>query len=1026
MSGGSQGHALSWRNLLELLPDGIAIVDHDGRIRHVNTRLQTLSGFTARELIDQPIEILIPDRLRVGHVRDRTAYSERPTTREMGGSVSFTLARRDGSEVSVDVALAPISVDGHDWIVAEILAKDQPGVEAAPTYDIQQFGGAAMVSVAVALAQSEERFRLAFENNMAPMIFTDLEDRVIMANDAFCTLIGRTREELIGFDSVPFTLPDDVGITEESLRAVSSGEAGQSLYLKRYLHKDGRVIVADVSRSAVKDSEGNILHFVISERDVTDRVKRDHMMQLLSEVNRLAIQAVDEAQFLQQLCDLLVSQGNFLLAWVGVATGDAAGGVDILYSAGETDYLFGEMSAWWGTPDSGLGPTGVAIRSGVSSVINDMARHAVNERWGDRARQFGFGSFVAIPARFGDRRAVLAIYDRHTLTFDAMTVQGLEGVVREAQFAVAHVRSVRDTQTALAETTVAVETLMTTERALSQSEQRFRLAFEDNMAPMIFVGLDDKVIAANDAFCDMIGRTREEVLSGNVDQFTLHDESDALGDSTQRSTNAAGQMRYTKRYLHKDGHPIVTDVSKSPARDESGETLYYIISERDVTEERMLTAQIRHQALHDPLTGLANRALFEDRLGQALARVARNGGMGAVLLLDLDDFKGVNDTYGHLVGDQLLKGIAQRFELVTRATDTLSRFGGDEFLYLAEGLTSAAEAADVAIRLLDVLSTPFNFQGVHLDQHASIGIVVWDETNADSTEFIQNVDVALYEAKRGHRGNFAFFTPSMHQKAVHNFALAQELRKSLQHGDLTMHYQPIVELETSVVVGFEALMRWHHPEHGWVAPTVFIPIAEQSQLILELGSFALHDAVSVASSWRDPSSGVEAPYVTVNLSAHQFQNPDLVPLVERSLRSSGLAPHRLILEITEQVALSDVAETLNVISSLNTLGVGVALDDFGTGFSSLSYLTRLQPRIIKIDRSFVSPQVESAQNDTLLEMIVTLGNRLDMTMLAEGIETEAQLERLRSLGCELGQGFLYSRAVPADEASDIVGHIYPL
>ena len=485
-------------------------------------------------------------------------------------------------------------------------------------------------------------------------------------------------------------------------------------------------------------------------------------------------------------------------------------------------------------------------------------------------------------------------------------------------------------------------------------------------------------------------------------------------------------MRYSKRYLHKDGRQIIVDVSKSPARDDSGKTLYYIISERDVTEEQTLTAQIRHQALHDPLTGLANRALFEDRLSQALARVTRNGGMGAVLLLDLDDFKGVNDTHGHLVGDQLLKGIARRFELVTRAIDTLSRFGGDEFLYLAEGLTSAAEAADVATRLLDVLATPFTFQGVHLDQHASIGIVVWDESNADSTEFIQNVDVALYEAKRGHRGNYAFFTPSMHQQAIRHFALAQELRQSLQQGDLTMHYQPIVNLETSVVVGYEALMRWHHPERGWVPPTVFIPIAEQSQLILELGSFALHDAVSVASSWRDPTPGAALPYVTVNLSAHQFQDPDLVPLIERSLKSSGLSPDRLILEITEGVALLNVAETLNVISSLNAHGIDIALDDFGTGFSSLSYLTRLKPRIIKIDRSFVSPQIESVQNDTLLEMIVALGNRLGMTMLAEGIETVAQLDRLRSLDCELGQGFLYSAAIPADDATMMVGHIFPI
>ncbi|HEY5121319.1 MAG TPA: PAS domain S-box protein, partial [Acidimicrobiales bacterium] len=347
-TGSPEDHPLSWRNLLEMLPDGIAIVDHDGRIRHVNLTLQTLSGFGAAELVGHQIEALIPERLRTEHAIDRAEYSEHPTTREMNGPLSFRLARRDGSEVPVDVALAPISVDGHDWIIAEVRSNDESGSGATRPYDIQQFGGAAMVSVAVALAQSEERFRLAFENNMAPMIFTDLEDRVFMANDAFCSLIGRTRDELIGFDSVPFTLPDDVGIAEDSLRSVSEGSESASLYVKRYVHKDGRVIVADVSRSPVRDSEGNIMHFVISERDITDRVKRDHMMQLLSEVNRLAIQAIDETEFLQQLCDLLVSQGDYELAWVGVATGAGNEGVAILCSAGATEYLFGEMTPWWG------------------------------------------------------------------------------------------------------------------------------------------------------------------------------------------------------------------------------------------------------------------------------------------------------------------------------------------------------------------------------------------------------------------------------------------------------------------------------------------------------------------------------------------------------------------------------------------------------------------------------------------------------------------------------------------------------
>jgi EAL domain-containing protein (putative c-di-GMP-specific phosphodiesterase class I) len=255
----------------------------------------------------------------------------------------------------------------------------------------------------------------------------------------------------------------------------------------------------------------------------------------------------------------------------------------------------------------------------------------------------------------------------------------------------------------------------------------------------------------------------------------------------------------------------------------------------------------------------------------------------------------------------------------------------------------------------------------------------------------------------------------MHHQVVNRFSLVQELRQAVASRELAMHYQPIVRLSTNEVVGFEALMRWNHAERGWVPPMEFIPLAEQSDLILDLGSFALHEAAMAASSWRRRHNQTSEPFITVNLSAQQFQDLGLVPLIENTLQTSGLDPRRLVLEITESVTLLNVSETVNVMEHLIQLGIGFALDDFGTGYSSLPYLALLRPRIIKIDESFVSPTTESVRNDTLLEAIVTLGNNLNMTMIAEGIETEAQLERLRHLGCELGQGFLFSPAVPADD-----------
>src|SRR5665213_1582773 len=296
---------------------------------------------------------------------------------------------------------------------------------------------------------------------------------------------------------------------------------------------------------------------------------------------------------------------------------------------------------------------------------------------------------------------------------------------------------------------------------------------------------------------------------------------------------------------------------------------------------------------------------------------------------------------------------ANRLELITRSADTLCRFGGDEFLYLAEGLVSAKEAEVLAERLIRVIAEPYNIAGFLIEQRASVGIVIWDSTCTSFSETIQNVDAALYEAKRNVRGHHVVFTPTMHQNAVSRFSLVQELRHAFNAGDLAMHYQPIADLATSEVVGFEALMRWHHPERGWVAPNDFIPLAEKSDLIVELGSFALRESIREASKWATEDSSSLRPYVTVNLSARQFLDPGLVPTIKRLLRESALPPEFLILEITESVALIDIDETLKVLEHLGNLGVGIALDDFGTGFSSLSYLARLNPRIIKIDQSFV-------------------------------------------------------------------------
>ena len=781
----------------------------------------------------------------------------------------------------------------------------------------------------------------------------------------------------------------------------------------------------------------------VKEHDAAEirlhRLSRAYSM--LASTSEAILRLDDPDLMFNAICRIAVEDGGYLGAWIGLRAA-SSGLVEIAASAGRLSRQEMVQQRISADPShaEGRGPTGTALRSGQPYYCDDFSSDPATVAWHPFAREHAIRSSATVPfRRSGITVGAFTIFSSETDVFDEQMRFVLEKMADDVSFildwtegdaarqrAEETVRQLNsELEHSVLERTMDLERTRASAEALAQSEQRFRLAFEDNMAPMIFTNLEDEITAVNDAFCQMLGRTSDELVGHQSKSFTHPEDAFITDEAHARLVSGeASQSRYVKRYLHKDGRVIIVEVSKSPARDAAGRTLYFVVSQRDITEERALNAQLSHQALHDPLTGLANRALFEDRLLQARERVIRHGGYGAVLLLDLDDFKGVNDTHGHLVGDQLLATVAHRLEQVTRSSDSLCRFGGDEFLYLAEGLTSPTEVESLANRLLDALVEPFVIAGSNLEQHASIGVVVWDGSSMGSTELIQDADVALYEAKRRGKGHHVVFTPSMHQEAVSHFALLQELRHALQNGELLMHYQPIVDLATSEVVGFEALMRWPHPERGWVPASLFIALAEASDLILDIGSFALREAVSAASTWGRAGPGAGQPYVTVNLSAHQFHDPGLLAMIEQTLAKCKLAPERLMIEITETVALYDVTETLTVIEHLSHLGIGIALDDFGTGFSSLSHLVLLHPKIIKIDRSFVNPSQTSAYNDTLLETIISLGNKLNVIMLAEGIETQAQLEQLRQLGCDLGQGYFFSPAVSANEVADMVGVVF--
>ena len=561
------------------------------------------------------------------------------------------------------------------------------------------------------------------------------------------------------------------------------------------------------------------------------------------------------------------------------------------------------------------------------------------------------------------------------------------------------------------------------ERDRVEIEQRFHLAFANNVSGIVIVDLDSRAVAVNDSFCAMLGLTSDELVGATSASVTFPEDRGITEGASARMLSGGGdRMVYTKRYLHRDGRAIWTEVSQSLARDETGEPQYFINSVRDVTDERSLFDRLSHQALHDSLTGLPNRALFDDRLAQALTRVSREGGNIAVFIIDLDEFKDVNDTFGHHVGDDLLVAVARRLESVTRLVDTLSRFGGDEFLYLSQMLTSTDDVETIARRILRVFDEPFHLAEGNLRQTASLGVAI-SSGGGVGTDLLRDADTALYDAKLHAKGHYALFRPEMHAKTSSRLGLVQELRRSIGTDQLSMHYQPIVDLTTHRVIGVEALMRWNHPEYGPVSPDVFIPLAEQSDLIVDLGLFALHQAVAEAASWRHLDDRVRPGYVAVNLSPRQFQDRDLLAHVRDALLASGLDPSQLVLEITENAVFANTSWAIQVTTALRDSGIVLAIDDFGTGHSSLSYFTLLQPDILKIDRSFLVNALDSTRGELLLQTMLTIGHNLEATVIAEGVETVDQQALLSRLGYQFGQGYLFSPPVSSAELTGVLQHL---
>jgi len=846
-----------FRQVVEQAPDGI-FVQTRGCFAYANKAALALIGArNSQELLGRQILAQVHPDYKVTVTERMRQLNEQ---RKSIPSAEQVYLRLDGSPVDVEVSSVPFHFDGTDGSL--VFARDISARKRADE----------------AIRVSEARFHSLFDNMSegfayCRMIFDQGEpvDFVYLeVNAAFVRLTGLT--DAIGkriCTLIPGFRESNSDLLVTYGRVAAGGPPEK---LESFVPALGHWFSVSAYQ-AETDCFVAVFDIITQQKQAEETQKRlNRALRLLSDCNTALIHAEREQSLLEQICQLVVDQGGYQMAWVGYAQDDAEKTVRPVAQAGSgADYLDSSLITWSDLA-TGLGPTGQAIASGQTQVNRDFDTNPIVAPWREAALARGFRSSIGLPLQSKSR------------TFGALTIYSA---------------------------------------------------------------------AADDFIADEVALLQE--LTNDL----------AYGIETLRARSL-----------------------------------------RTITEEKL--AFLAH---HDALTGLPNRLLLRDRFDFAVRQAERDQSKVAMFFLDLDNFKQINDSLGHAIGDQLLVALAERLRGCIRESDTICRQGGDEFIILVSGLNEIDIIARLAQKILDAISEPFELAGHTLTTSFSIGISLYPDDAQDFDTLSKNADAALYHAKDNGKNAYSFFNSSMNVDALAHMQLQGRLRKALKNEEFLLHYQPQIDIANGRIIGVEALVRWQPPDSPLVPPGSFIPVAEQSGLIIALGEWVLLEACRQAAAWQ--GAGLPPIVVAVNLSALQFRRGNILETVTAALAGSGLPARYLELELTESILLQDVDAAMKILHSLKDLGVQLSIDDFGTGYSSLSYLKRLAVDKLKIDQSFVRDLATDADDAAIVRAIVQLGHTLQLTVIAEGVETQEQLAFLTNYGCNEAQGYLFSRPLTA-------------
>jgi diguanylate cyclase (GGDEF)-like protein/PAS domain S-box-containing protein len=841
--------------------------------------------------------------------------------------------------------------------------------------------------------------------NNAPCGYHSLDRRgmVVRINHTELRWLGYSAEEVVG--KLKFTdllAPSSRKTFEDIFPPFTQRESFMELEYEM-LRKDGTTFPVLLNASVIRDSDG---HFVSSRTmayDITERKAAEAKIQRLSQIyvalsqcRQAILRCSNEEELFVQICRDAVQLGGVKLAWIGLV--DESGKwvrPTAIYGVG-VEYVDDIQISMDPDEAIGRGPAGIAIRERRPIWSNDFMGDPNTAPWQERAARFGWGTSAALPFfRNGAAIGAFLLYAHEVDAFDQATRNLLVEMTQDISAAMEKFEH---------------------EAARRRIEAALQIS-EENLNRAQSVG--------------KVGSWHINILSGRLECSAEAYRMYGLPNTVKDLKTFAGQLHpgdremvictwaeAISRTFYEIEYRIVVEGQtrwlKERAqiyRDAAGQPQEAIGSVQDITERKNAEEHIQRLGHFDSLTGLPNRILLADRFNHDISIAQHSHGQLALLFIDLDHFKNVNDTLGHRIGDALLMDVARRMQAVVREEDTISRQGGDEFVIILPGI-DADGAAHVAEKLLQTAKRPYHTEGHELSITPSIGIAIYPVDGKDFESLAQCADAAMYRAKRAGRNNFRFYTAEMQARSARIMQLESALRRALERGQLHLHYQPQVSLKDGRTVGAEALLRWTHPELGVIEPAEFIPIAEDSGLILPIGEWVLRTAVRQCKAWIE--SGLKEMTIAVNISAVQFRHPRLTELVMQILDEEKLPPQCLGLELTEGVAMDDPVAAIAVMDALHAHGIRMSIDDFGTGYSSLSYLKRFKVYKLKVDQSFVQDIAADSDDKAIVGAVISLADSLGLQTIAEGVETEEQLAFLRTRGCDEVQGFFFSKAVSAE------------